>query len=43
MKRREVEFPSENPAEKIRADLYTCVYQKLDSAILVVKSTENWV
>jgi uncharacterized protein len=23
MKRREVEFPSENPAEKIRADLYT--------------------
>src|ERR1019366_7439241 len=24
-------------------DLVTCVYRKLDSAILVVKATENWV
>jgi hypothetical protein len=31
--------------ESSRADLHyeSCVYQKLDSAILVVKSTENWV
>jgi hypothetical protein len=39
-----VERPSPKPAyRQVLVKVAACVYRKLDSAILVVKATENWV